>query len=255
MSSTEGMERVDALRRALSDAEAEYGVDSREAIQAQIALAGWYIRAGELAEARSITERALERSSRHKEPYVAVGVKAIFGRVLSELGEFEQAELLQREVIEYLVSTTGTDNRSVLDQQMKLARTLRFAGDFNALEVLYREMIDAAVRLDHTLTIALQRSLALTLRTLGRFDESLAISEAVVASLTSDASTTDQGLLEAKLAMVHDLMGVGRDEEGLRTLRNVVDDARAHLAANDPIRAKAEQLLVFVESIRPADDS
>jgi non-specific serine/threonine protein kinase/serine/threonine-protein kinase len=215
-------ERADPLlRRAVELHAGIFGTDAAATDESRFELA-WVLRRREMLD----EAEELARSLAEGETALAGRAWSVVGMVLSDRGDFEQAEVALRTAAEVLTRANGPLHEDVLEVSQERAEALTILGRFDEADALFGQVLEAQRRTlgdNHPDLVATLNGMAINHRRAGRHEEAeaqlrqaVAISESVLGPEHPDTLTARQNL---GLLMTQQ----GRFEEAEPLLRAVLD--------------------------------
>lgn len=256
-----GPESTNPVEQALEkvrQAEAEFGPESVQAIDALTALAGQQFRLHLLDEAEAVLADAHRRSVARAGPETgqALAIESLMASVVAERGDFLSAELEQRRVIRAM-DAKGIVGRAQLLSRAELLKTLWKAGDFGAAADLLLEMVNIAAQTKGAslnLIVGLKRQYAQALRTLGKLSEALECEQEIVETIVEDRGPVDRLALEARLRMAMTMGALDNLSETMELVKTLSSDARLALKPSDPLRMTIQELEGTLGTLSPEEE-
>ncbi|HIJ82578.1 MAG: TPR REGION protein [Magnetococcales bacterium] len=192
---------------------------------------------GRFKEARAQLEGVLGKSGAAELAEVRMAAKGNLAKVHEELGNFEDAVTLTREILDFETATLGNEHPNRLTTLNNLAGLKRRMGDFAGAEKDYRQALEGFEKVlgaEHPATITMMNNLATTLESEGLFDQAEPMfSQAWQASekvLGKDHPTTMANM--NNLAMLYESQGVFEKAEAL--YNKAISLSEAKLGASHP---------------------
>ncbi|MEL6498029.1 MAG: serine/threonine-protein kinase [Planctomycetota bacterium] len=183
-------------------------------------------------EARSEWSLALERATQSlgNEHELTVTARGNLALVLTDLGEYEQAEPLLRAVRDQVREQAGDDNAQSVIVTDNLGRCLALAGKADEAVVLYKEGVPIAERVlgaSHQFTHRMRGNLVAALVKAEHYDEALAAGARHIEALRNDLGSEDPLLVSALHSKGKALVALDRFEEAAVTLAEMLTLAEA----------------------------
>ncbi|MBF0421385.1 MAG: tetratricopeptide repeat protein [Magnetococcales bacterium] len=129
---------------------------------------------GRFKEAQSQLEELLKKCNADDMIEVRMNAKSILAKVHEELGHFDEAIQLTKEILEHETKTLGKDHPNPLTTLNNLAGLNRRMGNFVEAEKNYRQALEGFEKVlgaEHPATITLMNNLAMTLEEEGLYDQ------------------------------------------------------------------------------------
>ncbi|MBF0139722.1 MAG: CHAT domain-containing protein [Magnetococcales bacterium] len=129
---------------------------------------------GRLKEAQAQLEDVLDKCKADDLAEVRMNAKSNLAKVHEDLGHFEDAIKLTREILDHEIKTLGSDHPNPLTTLNNLAGLNRRQGNFAEAEKNYRQALSGfqkALGPEHPATIALMNNLAMTMEDEGLYDQ------------------------------------------------------------------------------------
>ncbi|MBF0357061.1 MAG: CHAT domain-containing protein [Magnetococcales bacterium] len=193
-------------------------------------------RLGDYAKAKKILDKVLN-SGVDSNSRVMVDAKERLVRVLEDIGKYEEAERLIREVLAYEKKSLPETHPNVLSAQDKLAGILRRKGEFGEAEELYKATLDGYRKVfgdNNQATINVMNNLGLTLENAGLYDEAeplLRITFIAAREQMGDNHTTTLAFMN-NLAMLYESQGIFDKAEPL--YNQAIESSTEKLGENHP---------------------
>ncbi|MBK3645005.1 FxSxx-COOH system tetratricopeptide repeat protein [Streptomyces sp. MBT33] len=176
---------------------------------------------GEYKEGRHLSRDALEAwvpASGETDPYVLTAVNQL-ANMERRLGNYRSAELIGRDALDRVTGTTECTGEQVLIAKNGLGGTLMALGRYEEAYALYEDAVAQAVSVtgadDSPRSLQMRSNLAIALRLLGRYEDSLSQQRAVLQARLAVNGDTDAHTLHAALQTAWALRLLGRYSEAL----------------------------------------
>ena len=154
----------------------QLGSSHPNALQAQHILALWQHEQGDLEAAEATLRQAIGQAAGTDEVIseIRLSLQAYLGSILSQLGQYAQAERVLREIGSYRSHSVGDRHPDTLVTLSNLAETLTYLGQYDQAEALIRQVLEDGRRVwppGHATLITIQSGLADTLVAQTRYQE------------------------------------------------------------------------------------
>lgn len=238
--------------RLIADIESKVGSDPTEIAAALNKVARAYYGRGDYPSAIAIARDALSRAQvnltdpplDNRATRVLMGAGAVLGAALAKSGQFDEALLIARHMLEISDGALGPNHEESIQALTNIAVTLNLAGRYPDRAAVLQEVLnrEETVRgeLDPS-TLTQRTALANALRLSGDIEAARIIDSESLEVATATFGKNDPRTLEARLDLSGDLAFLGMGQECYEMVRDLVHDSEAVLRPEDPLRQRILQ--------------
>ncbi|TFK97008.1 P-loop containing nucleoside triphosphate hydrolase protein, partial [Pterulicium gracile] len=209
-----------------------HGVE-KESTTTAFVLAASIISTGEVTWARLVNHMQ-HLLTYHSDTLSAMGNLA---NTLHELGRYNKAELMQREVLDKRQRGLGTDHPYTISAMGNLASTLHQLGLYDKAELMQREVLEKRQRglgPDHPDTILAMGNLANTLRELGQYNRAELMEREVLENRQRGVGPDHPDTISALGNLASTLYKLGQYDKAELMLREMLEKGQRGLGSDHP---------------------
>jgi tetratricopeptide (TPR) repeat protein len=222
------------FQRAFADRQRLLGAEHRDTLQSMIGLGAALDEVGQLEDAESLLNDAVDRCRRAlgEDDPLTLDAQAARGETLQTLRRYDEAEPLLRQTLSVQQRVLPEGDEQILTTMSSLAVCLRVQGKLEEAEVASKDFFDLARRVKgptHPATMSAMNGLGLLLSDRQKWEEALAVHQELLA-IGERALPSDHFHLALYRGNVGDcLVKLGRDREAEPLLLASYDGLRGSL--------------------------
>lgn len=251
---------LEDARRLVEDRQRILGEDDGDVAFAMQLLSSAYSQAGKLVEAvRWMREAAeLMNSIEGSDSARTLKIRLELASLLSNLGEFEEAQALITELVAKSVETFGEDHWATAELLTVQGQELAFSRDYEAAEPILRracQLVEQHLGPRHDVTLNRWSDLGICLREAGRLDEALEILEDVLEVRLEVDGSDGYATGGAWMAVGVTHRRAGRFEDALVCYREceAIDEANIASDHGDALWTQRNIAVLLLDMGRPAE--